>query len=132
MYTVGTAAKATGKAKSTISRDIKRGRISATRNPDGSLGIDPAELHRVYPLVEQSNVAGNGLSNERQPPGTGSEVREIGLLHERIIEQAETIRDLRARLDDAGDALRRSAEERRQLLAMLTGPRAPWWRRWLR
>ena len=28
-YTIGTAAKATGKAKSTISRDVKSGRISA-------------------------------------------------------------------------------------------------------
>ena len=40
-----------GKAKSTISRDIKAGKISATRNPDGSVSIDPAELHGVYPAV---------------------------------------------------------------------------------
>jgi hypothetical protein len=31
-YTIGTAAKATGKAKSTISRDIKNGRISQPKN----------------------------------------------------------------------------------------------------
>jgi hypothetical protein len=37
-----------------------------------------------------------------------------------------TIRDLRARLD-------REAEERRQLIALLTDQRArPWWRRWFR
>jgi hypothetical protein len=42
-----------------------------------------------------------------------------------IEEQAETIRDLRTRLDS-------EAEERRRLMALLTGPRAPWWRRWFR
>ena len=37
----------------------------------------------------------------------------------------ETIRDLRHRLDS-------EVEERRRLLALLTGPKLPWWRRWLR
>lgn len=42
MYSMGQAARAVGKAKSTLSRDVKAGKISATRNPDGSLAIDPA------------------------------------------------------------------------------------------
>jgi hypothetical protein len=43
-----------------------------------------------------------------------------------IAEQAETIRDLRHRLDA-------EAEERRRLMALLTGPaRVSWWRRWFR
>jgi excisionase family DNA binding protein len=46
MYTIGTAAKATGKSKSTISRDVEKGKISAVKNEDGSFAIDPAELHR--------------------------------------------------------------------------------------
>ena len=55
-YTIGTAAKATGKAKSTISRDVKSGRISAERQPDGSYLIDPSELHRVYPTLRGVRV----------------------------------------------------------------------------
>ena len=51
MYSLGQAAKATGRSKSALSRDIKAGKISATRNTDGSLSIDPAELHRVHPAV---------------------------------------------------------------------------------
>ena len=45
------AAERTGKTKPTILKAIKRGRISATKNDVGEWQIDPAELHRVYPPV---------------------------------------------------------------------------------
>jgi hypothetical protein len=51
------AARAVGRAKSTISRDVKSGRISATRNLDGSVSIDPVELHRVYPAIPATVAA---------------------------------------------------------------------------
>lgn len=50
-YTLGDAAKATGKSKTTLHRAIKSGKISATKADDGSYSIDPAELHRVFPPV---------------------------------------------------------------------------------
>ena len=53
VYTLSQAAKATGKDKSTISKAIKKGKISAARNEDGSYKIDPVELHRWYPPVNQ-------------------------------------------------------------------------------
>ena len=129
-YTLGQAARACGRSKSALSRDVKSGKLSATRNADGSLGIDPAELHRLYEPVSRSNRPSNGKWDESQPSptvaGTGSEHREIELLRERVAVDAETIRDLRTRLD-------REAEERRQLIAILTDQRRrPWWRRWVR
>jgi hypothetical protein len=52
--------------------------------------------------------------------------RIIAAQRETIEEQGATIRDLRARLDA-------EAEERRRLIAILTGPaRVAWWRRWFR
>lgn len=51
MYTLGEAAKATGKSKAAISKAIKSGRISASKQTDGVYKIDPSELHRVYPPV---------------------------------------------------------------------------------
>jgi hypothetical protein len=54
MYSLGTAAKATGLAKSTIHRAIKSGKISARSKDSSGYEIDPAELHRVYPLCPQS------------------------------------------------------------------------------
>lgn len=54
-YTLGQAAKATGKSKSTISRAIRKGKVSAEHDAHGQFAIDPAELHRVYPAAEQGN-----------------------------------------------------------------------------
>ena len=50
-FTLGTAAQATGTAKSTILRAIKAGRISAARDDLGQWSIDPAELARTFPLL---------------------------------------------------------------------------------
>ena len=48
-YTLGQAARAANVSKTTIQRAIKSGRLSASRQLDGSYLIDPAELHRVFP-----------------------------------------------------------------------------------
>ena len=52
MFTLGQAAKETGKSKATLSRDIRKGKFSARKKDDGSYEIDPAELFRVYPKAE--------------------------------------------------------------------------------
>ena len=54
MYTLGAAAKATGKSKATISKALKSGRISGHKGDDGVFHIDPSELHRVYPPISPS------------------------------------------------------------------------------
>lgn len=48
-YTLGQAAKATGKSKSTISKALKNGIISGEKGANGAFKIDPSELHRVFP-----------------------------------------------------------------------------------
>lgn len=100
-YTLGTAAKATGKAKSTILRAIKSGAISATKTHDGSYEIEPSELHRVFP----PNGAQQAASNDTQPHEEQDatlrlrlEILERERQRERDQMQA-TIDDLRARLD---------------------------------
>lgn len=100
-YTLGTAAKATGKAKSTILRAIKSGIISASKAHDGSYEIDASELHRVF----QPNGAQQALSNDTQPQEERDatlrlrlEILEVERQRERDQMQA-TIDDLRARLD---------------------------------
>lgn len=102
-YTLGTAAKATGKAKSTILRAIKSGVISAQKAHDGSYEIEPSELHRVFDL----NGAQTTQSNATQPPEENSAILQLQL---NIIEaerqrerqqMQDTIDDLRKRLDNA-------------------------------
>jgi excisionase family DNA binding protein len=50
MFSLSQAAKLAGVSKATIHRAIKSGRLSATRQDDGSYQIDPAELYRVYEM----------------------------------------------------------------------------------
>jgi len=73
VYTLGEAAKAAGKSKATISKAIKTGKISATKNDNGSFSIDPSELHRVYPAPplstersEQSDTPQSKRLNETE------------------------------------------------------------------
>jgi hypothetical protein len=66
MLTIGQAARAAGRSKSTVWRDIKSGKVSATRNSNGTVSIDPAELARVY-----SEPSGNGSGDgATKPAGT--------------------------------------------------------------
>lgn len=98
VYTLGEAAKATGKSKATISKAIKSGRISASKDETGVFRIDPAELHRVYtpivsrepeetPSARPGNAENDGLIRELQA--------RLEAAHERLSDKEETISDLR-------------------------------------
>src|SRR6266550_3380391 len=73
-YTLGMAARATGLSKSTIHRAIKDGRISATRTDGGSFAIDPAEVHRVFPPLQDAARSGNGSVTQDATPSEQGEV----------------------------------------------------------
>ena len=117
MYTLGQAARATGKSKAAISRAIASGRISAARDANGRYAIDPSELHRVYPVTVDATGATQRSATPNGPDATPLTEAVVLLLAEkdaRIADQVEVIADLRRRLD------------------ALLPDRRPWWRRWLR
>jgi hypothetical protein len=114
-FSLGQAAKETGLDKSTISRAIKSGRLSAQRK-DGGGGyeIDPAELFRVFPPVSKEQAPISSPSNASTDMLL--ENRELRIKLEaaeaRIRDKDEEVYDLRRRLDLEG-------EERRKLTMML-------------
>ena len=109
-YTLGQAAKATGKQKSTILEAIRNGRISAAKNDLGRYQIDPAELHRVYPPIVQT---------EREATQTNPYKTE--LLEEKIKFLEREI----ARLERQEADLREDRDHwRKQATALLTDQRA--------
>ena len=129
MYTLGEAAKATGKSKAAISKAIKSGRISASKQTDGVYKIDPSELHRVYPPVS--------VNSEPEPQDNTVVSTENALL----------VRELQIRLEVAEQRLAESdsriadiKEERdrwrQQAQALLTDqrdrPRSSWSELWSR
>jgi peptidoglycan hydrolase CwlO-like protein len=123
-HTIGTAAKATGKSKSTLSRDIRNGKISAKKLADGSYEIEPVELHRVYPMVSHSNGFSNPKSNDPQPLGNTNETPVLQREVEGLREQVQLLKserdDLRHRLDQSEEERRRTQH---QLTALLTDQR---------
>lgn len=132
MYSIGQAARATGKSKSVIHAAIKKGTISAAKNEAGAYAIDPSELHRVFPPVSFENGAREPDSNVPEPSdyrfengrlkGELEELRErlaaIDIQHERERQAlADQIEDLRRRLDQSEQERR---DKDRQLTALLT------------
>ena len=49
MYNLATAAAAVGRNKTAILRAIEAGKIPVSRDANGDMQIDPADLHRIYP-----------------------------------------------------------------------------------
>ena len=100
-YTLGDAAKAVGKSKTTLHRAIKSGKISAAKTDDGSYSIDPSELHRVFPPATPETPEIPSQRNDTEQTSNASETLRVQLEiqeKERERERAllqETIADLR-------------------------------------
>jgi hypothetical protein len=100
-YTLGEAAKAAGKSKTTIHRALKSGKVSASKTDSGAYAIEPAELHRVFPPVSTGRnterSAWNDLEHQRDDQGTlRIQLESIEKERERERQQLqETITDLR-------------------------------------
>ena len=96
-HTAGTAAKAVGKTKSTITKAIASGKLSAIKNDNGAWEIDASELYRVYPPtpLETVEIEQNDTLKEM-----GRNSKEIEAL-ERLLKAAEEqIDDLKADRDE--------------------------------
>lgn len=118
-YTLGQAAKATGKSKTTIQRAVAKGLVSAEKGQNGEYRIDPAELHRVFPLKNSGTVPENAIWNEARPYGDPAELAaRIKGLEEMLIREREALDEVRADRD----------AWKQQATALLSGP--PRTRRW--
>jgi len=75
-YTLGEAAIACGKSKSTLSKAIKAGKISAFKNDHGAFEIEPSELFRLYPPtpppIEQNTIETAGVEQKETPENTNN------------------------------------------------------------
>lgn len=111
-HSLATAATATGKAKATIHRAIKSGKLSANFN-NGVYEIDPAELHRVFAPVSVERPSIQEMRQSDTNNETALFKQEIEFLRQQLDREKELNRELARRLDD-------EAAERRNLTALLT------------
>lgn len=117
-YTIGQAAKATGRSKSLISKAIKDGKITAKRvgtTLTSPMEIDASELFRVYPmLLRQENkvVQRQETPKEQQNHDAIALATALEIVKVERKYQDEKIEDLKGQLREAKDV----AEEYRQSL----------------
>jgi hypothetical protein len=119
-YTLGTAAKATGKSKTTLQRAIVSGYISAIKLEGGGYSIDPAELHRVFPLKKSETVSRDPKLDTSRPPDVTPELQaKIEALEALLTREREALDEVRADRD----------AWRQQATALLAAPpkRRSWW-----
>lgn len=83
--TLSQAAKATSKSKSTLNRAIKSGRLSATKNADGTFSIDPSELVRAFPQNDPEHAP--LVHHERVVERYGTEESSRVAMLERLLER---------------------------------------------
>jgi len=118
-YTLGEAAKATGKSKTTIQRAIKSGKISAAKLDDKSYSIDPAELHRVFSPVTPATVAQQSQRNTAEQGSVTPEPLRLQL----DLEQKERERERQLMQDTIADLREDRDRWRQQATALLEDKR---------
>ena len=73
------AAKEVGKSTPTITRAIKKGRLSANLNDKKQYEIEPSELFRVYPRVTGNSNTQHKMLRDATPQNNS--VLQLSLIH---------------------------------------------------
>jgi hypothetical protein len=119
-YTLGAAAKATGKSKTTIQRAVSKGLISASKEKNGSYSIDPSELHRVFPMVNHETVAKPSQLDTSRPQDETPLQMKVEALEAMLEREREALTEMRSDRD----------AWKQQATALLGAPerkRRSWW-----
>ena len=122
---LGQAAKLTGKGKTTLTRAIQAGRLSATRRADGGYEIDPAELARVYEIrIETPETAATVSATVHHE--TASRDPETVSRLAAMEAELKGLKELLAEVRQSRDDWKGQAE---RLALAPPAPRQSWWRR---
>lgn len=141
MLSLGQAARAAGVGKTTLTRAIKGGKLSAARNADGSYAIDPAELARVYdvtPETPETGCATGGAVHRETPaavsrdsPDTPETLARLAALQSEVQGLRDLLAEVRQSRDDWRDQAGRLALAKPAAppVEAPAPPALPWWRR---
>jgi excisionase family DNA binding protein len=128
--TLGEASRQSGLSKSTISRAIRDGKLSAIRSADtGSYRIEQSELQRYLDAVAVTRATAETVAMTHT--ATPSETAATAALEAEIAGLREVGTLLRAELADVKtdrDHWRGQAEATQRMLTDATA-RRPWWKR---
>lgn len=105
-HTISEAARLTGKARSTLHRHIKSGRLSKGEDDDGMPVIDTSELQRVYGPLQLQHSSGTVAITQYETPQTDSQnsslQAEVEALRQEKVERLEfALEEARQAVEDA-------------------------------
>ena len=133
-YTLGEAAKAAGFSKPTLSRAIKKGKLSAKRLDDGSYQIDASELERWKGDNGHRNGSVKRIATPSLISETASETPDSSALQIEVATLREQLRAAEAvhgfleeRVSDLQARAERAEAKEDKLLALIADlrPREP-------
>ena len=107
VFTLGQASVQTGKSKPTISRDIKKGKLSATKLKNGSYEINASELFRVYDSVtpvtvtEKEHVTNDNPQHRNKNSALDVEIKYL----------KEQVEDLKGRIKEQENGFKTQLEK---------------------
>lgn len=129
--TLREAAREARVGKSSISRAVASGRISATRTEDGRLLFDPAELFRAFP-PKPAPAPEDGSPGRPGAAPMGQTGPTQALLEQRVADLLDRLAEMKEARDDARrerDEWRDQAKAANNRPLMLQAPAgAPRWR----
>ena len=122
------AVKMTGKSESTLRRDVKKGKVSATRDARRHLQFDIAELQRAYGEMKTTGEDAQSTEQGNAKAMTGHDSAEIiALLESQVADLQKQLtrgNERENKLITLSDRLQKQNE-----VLMLTGEKRGWFMR---
>lgn len=142
LVTVRGASELTGKDRSTITRAISKGRLSATKDDHGRFLIDPAELERAFGSLASPDARIDASHQQARAHDAPALIREVELLRDQLVHERGERDHERRSWEDERQFLRALVERHAEQIKLLTDQREPeappspgrrvgWWRRLL-
>jgi hypothetical protein len=141
LVNVRIAARLTGRDRSTITRAIESGRLSAGRDERGRYQIDPAELERAFGSLRSPDARTDALHEDlaltHDAIPRNACAREVELLREMLERERSERERERSAWEEERIFLRSLVERQSDQLKLLTdqrekeqeeAPRRRWWR----
>jgi len=117
-HSVRQALVLTGKARSTLYRDMAKGRVSYRTDPDGSRSVETSELIRAYGELRQ------GETEKRDTRGQVDETANLAM--------SELVSEIRSLREEVSGLKAELQKMRRIENKSASSEHGPWWQFWRR
>ena len=116
-WTLGEAAKQTGRSKTQLHRALKSGKMSSVEKTTQGYKLDPAEVFRASPPLKQ--LQEQLLRNDLEQTVTPCNTLETQIYEQKIAFLEREIAAIRSQLEKSEEREKKETEEKKYLLNLL-------------